>query len=71
MVKKKPEIGKICIWKDMQYLHNGGKLNHTTFNNHENWNPDHPLYKCLGCDGYDYNCNGYRPLEEINRKRYK
>lgn len=62
--------GLICLWKDLYYLNRKfGSENYTTFGSVDDNDISHPLYPCIGCDGYETLCKGYRSLESIGRKR--
>ena len=50
---------KLCLWKDLQIIGS------TTFIDCKEWDEQHPLYRCLECDGFDDNCSGYKPLSNI------
>lgn len=39
------------------------QFNGTTFD-HVVCNPQHPLYRCVGCCGLNNDCNGYKPINE-------
>jgi len=67
------KINDLCMWKDLYYQYKNKGLKHgiSTFDGYENWDETHKLYKCLGCDGYDVDCTGYRSLESIGRKKQR
>ena len=63
----RPEYNsRLCIWKDLYYLHREGHKTATSFEGYDEWEDEHPLHKCLGCEGYDNECKGYKSLKKFN-----
>ena len=68
---KKLRMDNLCIWKDLFNIYANEGLHHgsSTFSEYDEWDENHPLYKCIGCDGYDFGCKGYHPLGRNGRDR--
>ncbi len=55
---------EMCYWKKMEKNRNS-----TTFMDVRR-NKNHPLYKCITCDGFNMYCRGYRSkLYYMNKKK--
>ena len=52
------KLEEMCVWKKMHTPES------TTFQEVERVGIDCPLYKCVKCDGYDFECDGYRILKK-------
>lgn len=57
----------ICVWKDMHQNRNNAPVS-TTFEDSDNWDSSHPLYKCVLCEGLEDACKDYLPLNPVKRK---